>query len=99
MSIFYCKKCLNPSNHPLGIFFDKMGVCSGCLVHEEKYSINWKKKINDLRLIFAKTRNKNTYYDCIIPINGNGDDFYVVHFAKKILKIRPLLVSYNNHFA
>jgi N-acetyl sugar amidotransferase len=98
MSIFYCKKCLNPSNHPLGIFFDKMGVCSGCLVHEEKYSINWKKKINDLRLIFDKTRNKNTYYDCIIPINGNGDDFYVVHFAKKILKIRPLLVSYNNHF-
>jgi N-acetyl sugar amidotransferase len=98
MSIFYCKKCLNPSNHPLGIFFDKMGVCSGCLVHEEKYSINWKKKIDDLRLIFDKTKNKNNYYDCIIPINGNGDDFYVVHFAKKILKIRPLLVSYNNHF-
>ncbi|MAJ90229.1 MAG: LPS biosynthesis protein [Flavobacteriales bacterium] len=97
MKINYCKKCLNPSNHPLGIIFNEDGICSGCYVHEEKYEINWEKKIRKLKKFFSKYKNKYSY-DCIIPINGNGDDYFVTHTAKHILGLRPLLVSYNNHF-
>tara|TARA_X000000950_G_C13842896_1_gene631053 strand:+ start:301 stop:1557 length:1257 start_codon:yes stop_codon:yes gene_type:complete len=96
MKITYCKKCLNPHNHPLGIYFDKQGVCGGCIVHEEKYQIDWDEKFKSLKKIF--NRKGNSFYDCVIPINGNGDDFFVTHYVKKILKLNPLLVSYNNHF-
>ena len=98
MKINYCKKCLNPSNHPLGIIFDKNGVCGGCLVHEEKYRINWNNKIEKLGNFFHSKKNKNKYYDCVIPVVGNGDDFFVTHIAKKVLKLNPLLVSYNTGF-
>ncbi len=98
MKIEYCRKCLNPSNHPLGIIFNENGICSGCIVHEEKYKIDWKKKFESLNKIFEKVKKKNSSYDCVIPINGNSDDFFTTHIAKNILKLRPLLVSYNNHF-
>ena len=39
-NIQYCKRCLYPNNHPLNLIFDDKGVCSGCLVHDEKYKIN-----------------------------------------------------------
>ena len=98
MKISYCKKCLNPSNHPLGIIYNNEGVCGGCLVHEEKYEINWDKKIEKLGNFFNSKKNKNKYYDCVIPVVGNGDDFFVTHVAKKVLKLNPLLVSYNTGF-
>ena len=98
MKINYCKRCLNPSNHPLGIVFDKNGICGGCLVHDEKYEIDWGKKIQTLGNFFNSKKNKNKYYDCIIPVVGNGDDFFVTHVAKNILKLNPLLVSYNTGF-
>ncbi len=98
MKIKYCSKCLNPSNHPLGIIFDKNGICGGCNVHDEKYKIDWNKKLEKLGNFFHSKKNRNKYYDCIIPVVGNGDDFFVTHIAKNILKINPLLVSYNTGF-
>lgn len=97
MNINYCKKCWNPSNHPLSISFDSKGVCSGCYVHNEKYEINWNAKYNKLKNFYSNIRNKYSY-DCVIPVNGNGDDYFVTNFAKNYLNLRPLLVSYNNHF-
>ena len=97
MKITYCKNCLNPSNHPLGIYFDRNGVCGGCNIHNEKYQINWSNKFLELKKLLNEKNNKS-FYDCVIPINGNGDDFFVTHYVKKILKLRPLLVSYNNQF-
>ena len=49
MKITYCKNCLNPSNHPLGIYFDRNGVCGGCNIHNEKYQINWSNKFLELK--------------------------------------------------
>ena len=48
-SIKYCKKCLYNSYHPLGITFNNQGICSGCLVHEEKFKIDWKKSFQNLK--------------------------------------------------
>ena len=43
----YCSRCLYPSNHPLGITFDSDGVCSGCLIHEEKDELDWNKRLEN----------------------------------------------------
>ena len=95
----YCKRCLYPENHPLGIIFDDNGLCSGCRVHEEKYQIDWKNKSDDLEKLLGQYRSKaNKYYDCIIPVSGTGDDFFVVDTIKNYYRLNPLLVSYNSQF-
>ena len=95
----YCKRCLYPGNHPLGITFDDNGICSGCLVHEEKYEINWNEKEKELEKLLSQYLNQvNPHYDCIIPVTGTGDDFFVVNTIKNKFGLNPLLVTYNNHF-
>lgn len=95
----YCNKCLYPENHPLGIFFDENGVCSGCNVHDEKNIIDWKEKEKELADFLSQYKNySNTFYDCIIPVTGNSDSFYVVDLIKNKYKLNPLLVTYNSQF-
>lgn len=95
----YCKRCLYPENHPLNITFDERGVCSGCLVHEEKYEIDWTKKADELESLLGQYRDRpGTSYDCIIPVSGTGDDFFVVDLVKNEYGMNPLLVTYNTHF-
>lgn len=95
----YCNRCLNPANHALNITFDDNGICSGCLVHEEKYQINWDAKEQDLKnLLNHFSSRSGSSYDCIIPVSGTGDDFFVTDIIKNKYKLNPLLVSYNTHF-
>lgn len=90
----YCKRCLYPANHPLNITFDERGVCSGCLVHEEKYEIDWQSKAQELEAIVAQYRQRaNTSYDCVIPVSGTGDDFFIVDTIKHKYGLNPLLVT------
>jgi len=92
----YCKRCVYPENHPLGIVFDDEGVCSGCRVHEEKDEINWIDKEEEFLRILKPYRNRTgSYYDCIIPVNGNSDSYFVVDVLKNKFKMNPLLVTYN----
>lgn len=96
----YCNRCLYPENHPLNITFDERGVCSGCLVHEEKYEIDWDKKAEELEGLLSQYRCRpGTSYDCIIPVSGTGDDFFVVDIIKNRYGMNPLLVTYNTHFS
>ena len=37
--MIYCKKCVYPTNHPLNIILNSKGVCSGCIVHDEKNTL------------------------------------------------------------
>ncbi|MFT5926911.1 MAG: N-acetyl sugar amidotransferase [Candidatus Azotimanducaceae bacterium] len=95
----YCTRCLYPANHPLNITFDSRGVCSGCLVHEEKYEIDWSKKEQEFENILAQYKHRpGTSYDCIIPVSGIGDDFFVVDTIKNKFGMNPLLVTYNSQF-
>ncbi|MBU0758597.1 MAG: N-acetyl sugar amidotransferase, partial [Nanoarchaeota archaeon] len=95
----YCKRCLYPENHPLNITFDEEGICSGCRVHEEKDELDWKKRAELLKGIFEKYRNKSQdNYDCIIPVSGARDSYFIVHIVKNVYKMNPLLVTYNKHY-
>jgi N-acetyl sugar amidotransferase len=93
-----CSECLYPENHALNIVLDENGVCSGCKIHREKYQIDWTKKRDELIKIFKKYKSKKNYYDCVIPVSGGGDSFFIVDFVKRVLKANPLLVNYNTHY-
>ena len=97
--IIFCKRCLYASTHPLGIIINEEGICSGCIVHEEKNKIFWPDKIEKLKKIIKNYKIKsNKFYDCIVPVTGGSDSYYIVHVVKYILKMNPLLVCYNKYW-
>lgn len=94
-----CKRCLYPENHPLNIIFDKDGICSGCKIHEEKDTLDWDAREKKLLNILKYYRGKSTKnYDCIIPVSGGKDSYFIVDLIKNKYNMRPLLVSYNKQY-
>jgi N-acetyl sugar amidotransferase len=95
----YCKCCSYPENHPLNIVFDEEGVCSGCRVHEEKDILDWTARAEKLRNILDQYRNTSgNNYDCIIPVSGARDSYFIVHTIKNVFGMNPLLVTYNKQY-
>lgn len=95
----FCKRCLYPENHPLNIVFDDDGICSGCRVHEEKDQIDWSIKEKKLKSILGNYKNTSgNNYDCIIPVSGSRDSYFIVHIIKNIYGMNPLLVTYNKQY-
>lgn len=95
----YCKRCLYPENHSLHLTFDDSGVCSGCRIHEEKDELDWRDREDKLGSILKEYRSKSGQnYDCIIPVSGAKDSYFIVHTVKNRFKMNPLLVTYNKHY-
>ncbi len=95
----YCQRCLYPANHPLNITFDDEGVCSGCRIHEEKDVLDWKARGEKLKAIFDGFRSESKgHYDCIIPVSGARDSYFIVHTVKNVYGMKPLLVTYNKQY-
>lgn len=95
----YCARCLYPENHPLHLTFDGEGVCSGCRVHEEKDILDWSERSQKLKNIFDHYRNKDGLnYDCVIPVSGARDSYFIVDVVRNVYGMHPLIVSYNKHY-
>lgn len=94
-----CKRCLYNTNHPLGLVLDAEGICSGCRVHEEKNTLDWSERWQRLEDLVKPYRSRDSRnYDCIVPVSGAGDSFFVVHVVKERLRLNPLLVTYNRYY-
>ncbi|MDT9547580.1 MAG: N-acetyl sugar amidotransferase [Chlorobium phaeovibrioides] len=94
-----CTRCLYTSHHPLQLTFDEQGVCSGCRVHEEKDQLDWSERGKKLGTILESYRNRSgNNYDCIIPVSGGRDSFFIVHTIKHVYGMNPLLVTYNKQY-
>lgn len=94
-----CSRCLYTEIHPLNITFDEDGVCSGCRVHEEKDTLDWGQRSEKLKTILHSYRNTSgNNYDCIVPVSGARDSYFIVHTLKKVFGMNPLLVTYNKHY-
>lgn len=94
-----CTRCLYTSQHPLHLIFDNQGVCSGCRVHEEKDQLNWSDRGAKLQVILNNYRNQSgKNYDCIIPVSGARDSYFIVHTVKNVFGMNPLLVTYNKQY-
>jgi N-acetyl sugar amidotransferase len=98
--MIYCKRCLYPANHPYGMVFDVQGVCMGCRIHEEKDVLDWDVRFHKLEdIVHANGKNVGRKgFDCIVPVTGGGDSFFIVHTVKNVLGMNPLLVNYNSHY-
>lgn len=94
-----CRRCLYTTRHPLGLTLDDEGICSGCRIHEEKDSLDWDARWARLQTLVAPYRSAGgTTYDCIVPVSGANDSYYIVHLVKERLGLNPLLVTYNKYF-
>ena len=98
-SLKTCKRCLYDEDHPLGLEINDQGICSGCLIHEEKDHLDWDRRWEDLEELVKPYRClKKVKYDCIVPVNGGSDSYFIIHLVKEKLKLNPLVVSYNKYF-
>tara|TARA_B100000674_G_scaffold497547_1_gene531714 strand:- start:961 stop:2220 length:1260 start_codon:yes stop_codon:yes gene_type:complete len=94
-----CKRCLYRDDHPLGLVIDDDGICSGCRIHEEKDQLDWDHRWHELETLVAPYRSTDTRnYDCIVPVSGAGDSYFIVHTVVNRLKLKPLLVTYNRYY-
>jgi N-acetyl sugar amidotransferase len=97
--LLFCKRCLYSSNHPLGITINDDGICSGCLIHEEKDSLDWDARWQMLTKLVSDYRSRDTTtYDCIVPVTGGQDSYFILHLVKEKLSLNPLLVTYNKYW-
>ena len=99
MTVKTCKRCLYRDDHPLGLVIDDDGICSGCRIHEEKDQLDWDHRWHELETLVAPYRSADTRnYDCIVPVSGAGDSYFIVHTVVNRLKLKPLLVTYNRYY-
>ena len=91
-----CKACLYTTDHPFGLTLTD-GLCSGCITHKEKYTIDWGGKYKELKNIANWAKDKSNTYDCVVPVIGDAEDYYVVSKVME-LGLNPLIVSVNSYF-
>lgn len=95
-----CVHCLYRSTHPFGLQFNSEGLCTGCITHREKFELDWDSRFLELqrRIERTKKKNRNRHYDCVVPLRGTPEYFYVMDVVKNRLGMNPLAVSYNSQF-
>lgn len=95
----FCRKCLYSTAHPFGLEINKDGICSGCETHEEKDKLDWDFRWEKLKSLVSQYKSKTaSTYDCIVPIAGGDDSYYILHVVKNLLGLNPLLVVNNKYF-
>ena len=90
-NLFWCKKCLNMSTRPR-ITFDKNNICNACTWTEEKKTIDWKVREEELEELINKHRGKSEF-DCIVPVSGGKDGTYVTDQLKNKYSLKPLCIT------
>lgn len=89
-----CTRCILPETYPL-IQFDSNGVCNICGEFQSTPDLSAGQQ--KLREIVARYR-KPTGYDCIVALSGGRDSTYALYYAVAELRLRPLVVTYDNGF-
>src|SRR5688572_12251368 len=93
----YCTRCVYPMVSAVPLTFDD-GVCSGCRVHAQRETIDWAERAQWLEELVADYRKPNgENYDCLIPVSGGKDSWFQVWYAKEVLGMNPLLVTYHGN--
>jgi N-acetyl sugar amidotransferase len=88
----YCKRCLMPDTKP-DLWFDDRGVCSACINYENRPSVDYAARKQELVSILERYRSPDgSNYDCIVPVSGGKDSTYQVIRIKE-LGFNPLAVT------
>jgi len=75
------------------IQFDERGWCNACQWMEEKQTIDWEPRQDELIRYLQKYRSPNGGFDCIIPVSGGKDGSYVSYKLKYEYGMNPLAVT------
>lgn len=94
-----CSNCVMDTSDP-NIKFNENGVCERCSDYYNNTLPKWNKGIGkeaELKAIVdkIKTEGKGKKYDCLLGLSGGFDSSYMLHFAVKELKLRPLVFHIN----
>lgn len=81
-----------------GSIFNKEEICQACLNYENRKTVNWEKRTEELKKLCAKYRRADGYYDCVIPVSGGKDSHFLVYVMKEEMKMNPLLVTVTDPF-
>ena len=92
MEVFWCNNCLNMSTRPR-ITFDKRGWCNACQWMEEKKTLNWSSREEELRNILNQHRSQSGGFDCMVPVSGGKDGSYVSYKLKHEHGLNPLTAT------
>lgn len=108
----FCKKCVISNQRPSStvefknekgeekkvINFNKDGVCSACVYHEEKeQGIEWSDREERLIELLSKFKSSDGSYDVIVPGSGGKDSAYTAHVLKYKYGMNPLTVTWAPH--
>lgn len=90
-----CIHCVMDTSDP-NIKFDEKGVCERCNDYYAHILPSWNQGIGkekELKTIVDKIKKEGEGkpYDCILGLSGGFDSSYMLHFAVKELKLRPLV--------
>ena len=90
-----CTNCVMDTSDP-NIKFDNNGVCERCNLYYKEILPKWNKgrgHETELKVLVDKIKaaGKGKSYDCLLGMSGGFDSSYMLHFAIKELKLRPLV--------
>lgn len=90
-----CANCVMDTSDP-NIQFDERGVCERCNQYYQNTLPTWNNgngREEELKSLVDKIKHegKGKPYDCLLGMSGGFDSSYMLHFAIKELKLRPLV--------
>ncbi|MBU0792203.1 MAG: N-acetyl sugar amidotransferase [Gammaproteobacteria bacterium] len=96
MKVKHCIKCAMPNTRPDTKFIN--GICQACINFNKRLNIDWKIRNKDLLNLSEQYKNKDSYYDCIIPVSGGKDSYFQVYTIKEEFGMNPLLLTVDDWF-
>jgi len=86
-----------PDTRPGSIFNDE-GFCQACINYENRKTIDWNERREELKTLCDKYRRDDGYYDCVIPVSGGKDSHRLVYEMKVKMDMNPLLITVGDPF-
>ena len=90
--VFWCTNCLNMSTRPR-ITFDSRGWCNACQWMEEKKTLDWGRRRQELLDTLDRYRSTTGGFDCVVPVSGGKDGSFVSYQLKHVYGMHPLAVT------
>jgi len=104
----FCKRCVMSNQRPVSevefkhtietmkktMAFDSVGICDACRANEQKESVDWKQREEELLKLLDKYRKNDGSYDCLVPGSGGKDSAFQAHILKTKYGMHPLTVTW-----
>jgi N-acetyl sugar amidotransferase len=107
-NVVFCKRCVMSNQRPAStvefkhtinskkvtLNINDDGVCDACRQADEKESIDWGKREEELLRLLDKHRRNDGQYDCVVPGSGGKDSAFQSHVLKYKYGMHPLTVTW-----